>query len=113
MLADPLLVRLVRDAAPALARDGLLRLHRLRIAGATIGALLALRGDRSTCLYLSGFDPAFARLSPGTVLVGATIAAAARDGDLHVDFLRGREPYKTHWGVHDVPRLRRVFLRAQ
>ena len=111
VLADPLLQRLVADAASALDDAGMLRLHRLRLDGQSVAVLLALNGDRRTCCYLSGFDPAFARLSPVTALIGATIEQAAREGDVAVDFLRGEEPYKLAWGATAAPRFKRVLTR--
>lgn len=112
VVADALLRRLLARAAPALARLGLLRMQRVRRAGETLGAICALRGDRRTCFYLSGFDPACARMGPGVAMIGAVIAQAAREGDIAVDFLRGQEPYKHDWGARDVRRWRRVFERA-
>lgn len=111
MLADPLLSRLLRAAAPRLAAEGLLRLHRIRLDGETIAVLLALQGGRSVCYFLSGFDPAHARFSPGTVLVGSAIAAAAGEGAVRFDFLRGDEDYKTRWGAEQRRRIRRIFRR--
>jgi CelD/BcsL family acetyltransferase involved in cellulose biosynthesis len=112
MFADALLRRLVRTAAPALAEAGLLRLHRAMLGGETIAVLLALQGRGPACYYLSGFDPGHARLSPGTLLVGAAITAAAREGARAFDFLRGREAYKYAWGARDAPRVRRVLVRT-
>ena len=110
VLADPLLRQLLKDAAPELARAGLLRLHRLQWQGETAGVLLAMHAERRTCCYLSGFDPACAKLGPGIAMVGATIVEAAREGDLAVDFLRGQEAYKYEWSAVDEPRQRRVFV---
>ena len=111
VLADPLLRRLLEDAGPALAAAGLLRMQRLVVGTQTAAVLFALHGDGQTCCFLSGFDPAFARLSPVTALIGATIAQAVRDGDRSVDFLRGEEPYKLGWGA--VPQaMHRRSLRA-
>jgi CelD/BcsL family acetyltransferase involved in cellulose biosynthesis len=112
VLADPLPRRLLVDAGPERARAGMLRLHRLKVGEQTVAVLFALHGDRRTCCYLSGFDPAFARLSPVTALVGATLAEAAREGDLVVDFLRGEEPYKYGWGAAAGATFRRVFVPA-
>lgn len=111
MLVDPLLRVLLATAAPRLANDGLLRLHRLRFGSETIAVLLALRGGDSICYFLSGFDPAYTRFSPGTALVGSAIAEAAREGASTFDFLRGGEAYKYRWGAEDRPRLRRSFTR--
>ena len=55
-----MLRNLLCDAGRGLASAGLLRLHRLRLGQETVAVLLAMHGDRRTCFYLSGFDPAFA-----------------------------------------------------
>jgi len=111
MLADPLLRDLVATAAPRLAADGLLRLYRLQLGGETIAVLLMLRGDDTACYYLSGFDPAYARFSPGTALIGSAIADVAGEGAITFDFLRGGEAYKYRWGAEDRPLVRRVLTR--
>lgn len=112
MLADPLLRAFLRTAAPRLAAEGLLRLHRIRRGGETIAVLLVIGGGANSCYYLGGFDPDYGRLSPGTVLVGAAIAAAAEAGTATFDFLRGAERYKYRWGARDERRVRRLLTRA-
>ena len=110
VLADELAAGHLRLAVPELARAGILRMHRLHWEGEAIAILLAMRGARSTCYYLSGFEPKWARLSPGTALVGAAIARAASEGCEEFDFLRGQEDYKYAWGATERPMLRRVII---
>jgi CelD/BcsL family acetyltransferase involved in cellulose biosynthesis len=107
-LADELAQRHLAAATPELARAGLLRMHRLRVGNRTIALVFAMRGAQSTCFYLSGFDPAWAKLSPGTALVGTAIAHAAKEGCAEADFLRGREHYKYKWGARERPTRRLV-----
>lgn len=112
VLADPAVQAMHRDALPALHRAGLLRFHVLRLDGAIVAVLYALadppgRATRRLHLYLSGFDPALERLSPGMLLVGRAIEAAIAEGFAVVDFLRGRERYKYFWGATDRPTFRR------
>ena len=109
VLADPLLDGLLHDAAPALARAGLLRLWRLRFGRETVAALLALAGHGTHAYYLSGFDPAWGRLGPSAALVGAAMAGARREGAAGFDFLRGDEPYKARWGARPHPMRRRIL----
>lgn len=110
VLADELAARHLRLAIPELARAGILRMHRLHQGGEVIAILFAMRGAHSTCYYLSGFDPKWARLSPGTALVGTAIAHAASEGCSEFDFLRGQEDYKYAWGATERPMLRRVII---
>jgi hypothetical protein len=44
-----------------------------------------------------GFDPAFARFSPGRVLLGEAIARAFDGGLRRVELGGGTEPYKLAW----------------
>lgn len=106
VLSDGLARRHLRLAIPELARAGLLRMHRLRRGSETIAILFAIRGKHSTSYYLSGFDPDCRHYSPGTALVGAAIAQAAREGASEFDFLRGQETYKYRWGAEDRPTAR-------
>ena len=66
-----------------------------------IAALLAFldRGQGSFCYYVSGFDPRYAALSPGSVLVAHSLRAAIEGGFRTYDFLRGDEPYKLALGA--------------
>jgi CelD/BcsL family acetyltransferase involved in cellulose biosynthesis len=111
VLADPLLDGLLRDAAPGLAAAGLLRLWRLRRRGAAVAVLLVLAGRGAHAYFIGGFDPAAARLSPSSALIGAAMAQAAREGAKRFDFLRGDEPYKARWGAAPQPSLRRTLWR--
>lgn len=90
-----------RAAAPALLAAGLLRLYRLDIGYRPAGALHVLRRGGWAYFYLAGFDPAFSRASPGTLIVAHAIEEAAQAGVRHIDFLRGSEPYKYEWGAKD------------
>jgi CelD/BcsL family acetyltransferase involved in cellulose biosynthesis len=62
-----------------------------------IGALYVLHGQGTTYFYQSGFDPAFGRQSPGSLLIGHAIREAIARGQTQFDFLRGDEPYKRRW----------------
>jgi CelD/BcsL family acetyltransferase involved in cellulose biosynthesis len=90
----------------------LLRMHRLSIAGRARGILFAMHAKGRTFYYLSGYDPAWSRLSPGTALVGSAIAQAAREGATHFDFLRGQEPYKYKWGAEDRSTFKITLTRS-
>jgi CelD/BcsL family acetyltransferase involved in cellulose biosynthesis len=110
MLRGEAVRRFHLEAARRLAEQGLLRLHAIRLGGATIAVQHNLWHRRRLSYYLSGFDPAQARYSPGAVLLGWSIRAALAEGAVEVDFLRHREPYKYQWGARD--RVNRRLLVA-
>ncbi len=112
VLADPAIRRFHRAAAPQLLAAGLLRLHALRLDDEIIAVVYALSAkDRAYC-YLSGFDPAFGAISPGTLTVGHTIREALGEGARAIDFLRGREPFKARWGAREQPCYGRMLRRS-
>jgi CelD/BcsL family acetyltransferase involved in cellulose biosynthesis len=99
-------------AAPALAAQDALILHGLRLDGRLVAVVYGFRDRGCHRLYLSGFDPAFARLSLGTLAVHQAIAEAIAEGAREVDFMRGREDYKYGWGARDRPLFRRTLRPA-
>jgi GNAT acetyltransferase-like protein len=60
-------------------------------------------GKKRGYYYLGGFDPAFAQLSVGMLMIDHAVRDAIRDGAVKFDFLRGREAYKYRWGRRTVP----------
>ena len=98
---DGALQRFHREAAAQFCASGLLRLGVVRIDGGAAAAVYGFRtGDTLYC-YLSGFDPAMAKQSPGAVLLGWMIEQAVAEGIKEVDFLRHPESYKYLWGARD------------
>jgi CelD/BcsL family acetyltransferase involved in cellulose biosynthesis len=82
------------DFAAAALKQGWLRLWFLELDGQPAAAWYGWRlGDRYS-YYNSGFDPAFAALSPGLVLISAVIESAFEEGAAEFDFLLGEESYK-------------------
>lgn len=102
VLTDPKVLAFQREAAPALLQAGVLRLQTLEAGGVTVAACYTLlAGDDRILFYLSGYDPAFAAISPGTLLLASLIEQAIAEGRREADFLRGREAYKYAWGGVD------------
>lgn len=102
VLADPRVLAMHRDAAPALLAEGSLRLQVLSLGGAPAAAIYALlAGGGRVLLHLSGFDEGRANESPGAILLGAVIEWALAEGWREVHFLRGGEEYKYTWGAVD------------
>lgn len=113
VLSDSRLLDFHRGVAPALLKDGLLRLYRMRLNERTIAAIYAFFHRETVFCYLQGFDPKFAHLSPGTQLMFAAIEDAVRLGMSRFDFLRGEEGYKLHWRPQGEPTFRIEVPREQ
>lgn len=106
VLSDSRLLDFHRGVAPALLKDGLLRLYRMRLNERTIAAIYSFFHRETVFCYLQGFDPKFSHLSPGTQLMFAVIEDAVRLGMRRFDFLRGEEGYKLHWRPQGEPTYR-------
>ena len=99
---DPAVREFLRSAMPNLARAGLARVTVLSIAGSLAAICLALQDQKHRLMfYMSGFEPAVAHVSPGSLLVGAMIDEAISLGRREIHFLRGGEAYKYAWGAED------------
>lgn len=90
--------------------QGWLRLSVLEHQGAPIGAIYAMTHAGRCFYYQAGFDPASSKVSPGTLLVAATIRQAIDDGVHTFDFCRGDEPYKRRWKPQTVATNRRLLF---
>lgn len=87
---------------------GLLRIVFLEAEGRSIASILALTKGSSNFLLTIGFDPAYSRFSPGSVLIGMDIEDCLSQGFQTYDFTRGDEPYKLAWGASRFFNLRIV-----
>jgi len=74
----------------------------LELDGQPIAAEYHLAGDGIVYAYQSGIAPESLQYQPGHLSHLATIRRAIERGDRAFDFLRGDEPYKSHWRA--VPR---------
>jgi CelD/BcsL family acetyltransferase involved in cellulose biosynthesis len=90
----------------ALERDWL-RLYLLRLDGEPAAAFYGFRYGDTMSFYQAGFDPRFARLSPGMVCLALVIQQAMAEGAATFDLLHGAETYKLHWarGIQMLGRL--------
>lgn len=100
-----------REWAHRAIREGYLWLSLLKVDNETIGAIYAMSLGNACYYYQAGFDPAKGSISPGTLLVAATIRRAIEEGKRTFDFLRGDEPYKMRWKAQRVLTNYR-YLRA-
>ena len=103
IFADRRMLAWLRQALPALQRRGLLRFYTIAIGSRIVAALCVLAAKRRAYYYIGGFDPEYASLGLGTILVGHAIGEAEKESDLSFDFLRGGESYKYRWGALDEP----------
>lgn len=106
VLADPRVQAFHRDVARRFERQGILRLLGLFLDSKCIAVVYGFQWRQRFYLYLGGFDPAYAEISPGSVAIGAAIERAIQEGVTAIDFLRGSEPYKHRWGAREVPTYR-------
>jgi CelD/BcsL family acetyltransferase involved in cellulose biosynthesis len=80
--------------ASAAQRRGWLRLRLLEVDGSPVAAFFGWRvGDRYA-FYNSGFDPEWAELSVGMVMLTRTVQSAIEEGAAEFDMLLGDESYK-------------------
>jgi CelD/BcsL family acetyltransferase involved in cellulose biosynthesis len=101
--AEPVVRKFHLQAAQRMLDVGVLRLYVLRIEDSTAAAYYGFAAKGLAYAYLSGFDPQFAHLSPGTQIVAHAIEEAVREGAREFHFLRGGEAYKYAWGAVDRP----------
>jgi len=108
LAVDPLLGPFYRRLAHNASQAGLLRLCFLRIAGQAAAMQLALQGGGRFWLMKIGYDAAFARSSPGQLLMLHTIGHAASQGLASYEMLGNAAAWTAGW-----TRTLRPFVRVQ
>lgn len=86
----------------AAADTGLLRLFVLSCGDRMAAASVNFVGPDTMDAFLTSYDAAFARASPGTLLMVHYTRWAFDNGMRKVDFLRGDEPFKSHFANCEV-----------
>ena len=89
--------------ARVFSAEGWLRLDLLEIGGVPVASTFAFSHGHTFYLYNSAYEPEWARLSPGLVLVSELVKRAIAEGKRTLDFLRGPERYKYQLGASAVP----------
>ena len=112
MFATPALRSFHREAAGRFDRSGILRLYGLKVNGECIAVIYNFAAKGRVYAYLSGFDPCWARVSPGSLLLAHSIAGAIAEGAREFDFLRHCEDFKHAWGAIDTATERLLTSRA-
>jgi hypothetical protein len=108
LAVDPLLGPFYRRLAHNASQAGLLRLCFLRIAGQAAAMQLALQGGGRFWLMKIGYDAAFARGSPGQLLMLHTIGHAASQGLVSYEMLGNAAAWTAGW-----TRTLRPFVTVQ
>jgi len=93
--------RFHKQAALNLAARGIARLHVMRVDESIVAVAYVLLYRAIVYGYLTGFDPALARFSPGALVLEYSLRESIREGARVYDFLRGDEAYKRDWGAHE------------
>lgn len=112
VLADDVIQRFHGEVARRMLAAGALRMYAIRHGGRIIAVFYGFAHLGTTYYYLSGYDPAFEKLSIGTLLVAHAVERAAAEGGQTFDFLRGAEEYKYAWGAEDRVNQRRMLIRG-
>jgi CelD/BcsL family acetyltransferase involved in cellulose biosynthesis len=103
VLSDPRVQEFHRAVSHRLLARNCLRLTGIHQNEAWVALLYGMRRGDDVFYYLSGFDPAYERMSPGSLLIQHGIEQAIAERMKRIHFLRGREAYKYHWGATDRP----------
>ena len=101
-----------REVASRMLERGRLRLYGIRREEKLIAAQYNFFAHGRAYAYLSGFDPAASRASPGKVLLHHSIESAIEEGLTEFDFLRKQESFKYQWGSEDRPNHRVLLSYA-
>ncbi len=103
--ASPRFTAFHREVARRLLLEGQLQLQRLELDGRTVAAEYQLTSPGVTYVYQAGIDPQRLADEPGNLITAATVKQAIEQGGSAVDFLRGDEPYKSHFRAVARPQL--------
>jgi CelD/BcsL family acetyltransferase involved in cellulose biosynthesis len=95
--ADTRLRAFYAQVAAWAAARGTLRIAALRLDGRPLATMLALEDAGALHLLKAGYDPAFARCSPGQLLLQETLRRAFAAGLERVELHGADEPYKRAW----------------
>jgi len=91
----------IKTAAWEAFRAGWLQLAFLTVGDIKAAGYLNFDFNQKIWIYNSGINPLFENLSPGWVLLSKIIHWGIKSGRFEIDFMRGDEPYKYHFGGTD------------
>jgi CelD/BcsL family acetyltransferase involved in cellulose biosynthesis len=87
----------LREAAEALRADGSIAMWGLSIDGQVVARLFGLTANRSVYMLISGFDPAYWRYAPMSLLQWEALRECARLGYEVANLATGVAPTKLRW----------------
>jgi len=110
---DPLRAAFYRRYAALSAARGELRVGFLRIGGRTAAMQLGVAWHGRLWVLKVGYDAAFARCSPGILLLAYAVADAARAGVQGCELLGTAEDWTRPWSTREVPTLTVIAYPAR
>jgi CelD/BcsL family acetyltransferase involved in cellulose biosynthesis len=111
--ALPGVEELLREAARASLAQGRLRLWTLKLNGEIKAVRLAFLDNGIVHAFQGGFDPAYAKDSLGSVMLGLCIRDCLNDPDVReYDFMSGADVYKDWWAKSGRDIVTFVYLRS-
>ena len=105
LLSDPHRRQFYEKYAASASAKGILRLCFMKIARKTAATQIAVESGRRFWLLKVGYDEAFARCSPGHLLMVETLRYAAERGLRTFEFLGSAEPWTSVWTMQVRPCL--------
>ena len=105
LATDPAQSAFYRRYAAAACRAGILRLCFLHVGDRIAAMQFAVESEERFWLLKVGYDEAFARCSPGMLLLRETVRHAANRGLRSYEFLGAPEPWIRIWTKHVRPCL--------
>jgi CelD/BcsL family acetyltransferase involved in cellulose biosynthesis len=85
------------EIARSFAEKGWMGLFVLKLSGNPVAALYGFMYNSKYYLYLTGFNPKYAKYGVGSMLITSVIRESINKGLKEFDFMRGDEAYKTRW----------------
>jgi CelD/BcsL family acetyltransferase involved in cellulose biosynthesis len=98
-LPGPRHVAFMSEVMERLAHAGLATVVTLSVGAQVVAAHAFLEAGNATWTYYSGFEPAWSKYSPLTILTAAYLEDAISHGVRQLHFSPGQTPWKARWGA--------------
>jgi CelD/BcsL family acetyltransferase involved in cellulose biosynthesis len=100
-IPTPVHARFLRHWFQRLAWCNRICIGTLELGGRTVAAQAFVEGPGCVSVYYSGYDEAFYRYSPLTIILAESIRSAIERDFARVDFPPGNKPWKSRWGARE------------